>query len=583
MPLLRLLLLFLICGATADAQRKGPPVHPDAVRKDGVPKGTVTQYQLTDSKIFPGTTRDYWIYVPAQYDGKKPAALMVFQDGRGYVNEKGHSRIPIVFDNLIHSGEMPVTVGVFVNPGVVPPPAGSKALPRFNRSFEYDGVSDRYARFLDEEILPEVEKLVKLDPNPDARGICGSSSGGVAAFTVAWHRPDMFRRVYTLVGTYIGLRGAERYPILVRKTEPKPLRIFLQDGSNDLDIYCGDWWVANQDMLSALKYGGYEVNHSWDDGPHGARFGGAIMPDVMRWLWKDYPKPVTTHYDNIGSRSQAPRILIEGEDWEQVSEGHAFTEGPAVNDKGELFFSDLEGSKIHKVDANGKASVFVADSKGTNGLAFGRDGRLYGAQRDGQQVVAWDMSGKMTVLAKNIRPNDLVVAHNGNVYVTEPRKGTVWLIRPNGEKVAVESDMRGCNGVVLSPDQSLLNVADFGGRFVYSYQVQPDGTLKHKQQYHYLHVPVNQSRSEADGMCVDQEGWLYVATAMGIQVCDQPGRVNLIIPSPPGERKPANVTFGGANWDVLYATCGSKVFKRKVKMTGALPWKEPVVPKKPQL
>ena len=172
---------------------------------------------------------------------------------------------------------------------------------------------------------------------------------------------------------------------------------------------------------------------------------------------------------------------------ELVSEGHAFTEGPAVSATGELFFSDLEGSKIHRVDSEGKTSVFVADSKGTNGLAFGPDGRLFGAQRDGNRVVAWTPDGKIKVIADKIRPNDLVVGYNGNLYVTEPRKRTVWLIRSDGSRLAVDNDAKGCNGVVLSPDQSLLYVTDYGGRFVTSYQIREDGTLAHKQPYYYLH------------------------------------------------------------------------------------------------
>lgn len=577
--------LLLVLVSSAVGQQRKPetyPVHPDSVRQDGVPIGTVTQYTFTESKIFPGTERNYWVYLPHQGKASEPACLMVFNDGQGFVSEKRHAKIPIVFDNLIHKGKMPVTVGVFVNPGVVPPVADG-ALPRYNRSFEYDAVGDRYARFLAEELLPEVEKLVKLKQDPNSRAICGTSSGGVAAFTAAWSRPDLFRRVYTMVGTYIGLRGAETYSTLVRKTEAKPLRIFLQDGSSDLNIYCGDWWVANQGMLSALAYGGYEVNHRWGEGFHGGKHGGAIMPEVLEWLWAGYPAQVTTHYDEIGSRSMVPLALIEGEGWELVSSGHEFTEGPAVNVDGDLFFSDLEGSKVHRVAADGTTRVFVADSKGTNGLAFSPDGRLFGAQRDANRVVAWQADGKMEIIVEGVRPNDLVVGHNGNLYVTEPRKRTVWLIRPDGSRIAVDADAKGCNGLALSPDQSLLYVGDYAGRFVTSYQVRADGTLAHKQPYYYLHLDGNENRSLADGMCVAEDGWLLVATAMGVQVCDQAGRVNLIIPPPPGERHPANLTFGGPDGSSLYATCGSKVFKRKVKLKGALPWQAPVKPSKPRL
>ena len=199
---------------------------PDSQVQAGVPRGTVTQHSWT-SRIYPGTVRDYWVYVPAQYDPATPACVMVFQDGGGYAKADGAWRVPIVFDNLIHKKEMPVTIGIFINPGVAPPPSDG-ALPRFNRSVEYDSVTDRYARFLLEEILPEVAKSYNLRTDGNSRAIGGASSGAIAAFAAAWGRPDAFTRVFSTIGTYVGLRGGNDLPTLVRKTEPKPLRVFLQ-------------------------------------------------------------------------------------------------------------------------------------------------------------------------------------------------------------------------------------------------------------------------------------------------------------------------------------------------------------------
>ncbi|MHC4996967.1 MAG: SMP-30/gluconolactonase/LRE family protein, partial [Planctomycetota bacterium] len=358
----------------------------------------------------------------------------------------------------------------------------------------------------------------------------------------------------------------------------KPLRIFLQDGSNDNNIYCGDWWVANQDMLSSFDYSGYEVNHVWGEGYHGQKHGAAIMPDVLRWLWKDWPKRVTTHYDR--ARNEATEFLIDGEGWELVSEGHGFTEGPAVNAKGELFFSDLDKHEILKVDTNGKVSIFATNTQRTNGLAFGPDGRLYGARTNAQQIVVWDMDGNQSVHAEGIAPNDLVVGPDGVIYCTEPRTRTVWRVDPNGKKTALDTEAMGCNGVILSADQSLLYVTDYPGRFVYSYQIAADGSLVNKQPFVYLHVPANRPRANADGMAVDKDGWLLTATAMGVQISDQPGRVHLILPPPHGGAAPANVTFDG---NVLYATCGDKVYKRKVNMTGVRAWEKAVELEKPRL
>jgi gluconolactonase len=568
---MRVFLLFLLATGSsqaADDYKLGPDSMPQA----GVPRGTVTKYSWT-SKIFPATVRDYWVYVPAQYDASKPACVMVFQDGGGYVNTNGQYRVPTVFDNLIHRKEMPVTIGVFINPGVVPA-ASSNALPRFNRSFEYDGLGDQYARFLLEEILPEVGKQYNLTTNATGRAIAGASSGAICAFTAAWERPDAFSKVFSTIGTYVGLRGGNDYPTLIRKTEPKLIRVFLQDGSSDLNIYGGNWWVANQDMLSALEFAGYDVKHEWGDGGHNGKHGGAIFPEAMRWLWRDYPEPVRP--------AKTLNVLLPGEGWQLVSEGHKFTEGPAVNAKGELFFTDIPNNRIHKVGLNGKATVFAENTGGANGLMFGPDGRLFACANGKKAIVAYDMAGKEWIVAEDITSNDLVVNHDGNMYVTDPGNKKVWLINSGGEKRMVDDNIGRPNGVTLSPDQSLLLVADTSGQFVYSFQIQPDGTLAHRQRYFHLHVGDGSAQSGADGMKVDASGNLYVTTEMGLQVCDQAGRVNSIIPKPQRAWL-SNVCFAGPQLDELVVTCGDKVYKRKVKAKGVLAFQAPFKPDAPRL
>src|SRR5258708_30351965 len=233
--------------AAADDYKLGQ----DSLPQEGVPRGEVTKYKW-ESKVFPGTVRDYWVYVPAQYDAAKPACVMVFQDGNNYQRTNGEFRVPIVFDNLIHKKEMPVTLGVFINPGEVPAIEEGKK-PRSNRSFEYDSLGDQYARFLLEEILPEVGKKYKLTSEASGRAICGISSGGICAWTVAWERPDAFSKVLSHVGSFTNIRGGHVYPALIRKTERKPIRVFLQDGSGDLDNVHGSWPLANQEMAASLK------------------------------------------------------------------------------------------------------------------------------------------------------------------------------------------------------------------------------------------------------------------------------------------------------------------------------------------
>jgi sugar lactone lactonase YvrE/enterochelin esterase-like enzyme len=578
--------VILLLATTTLAVEPEYPLTEDSKPHDGVPKGEVLKFTFEKSEIFPGTFRDYSIYVPKQYDPAKPACLMVFQDGNGKNYEA-----PTVFDNLIARGELPVTIGVFVAPGRVKALDPDYALDRFNRSLEYDGLGDGYAHFLLDELLPDAEtkatsdgRAIHLSKVAADRGICGSSSGGIAAFTAAWERPDSFSRVFTTVGTYVGLRGGDGFPTLVRKFEPKPIRVYLQDGSNDNNIYAGDWWMMNQAMERALTWAGYEVNHTWGEGSHNGKHGTMLFPEAMRWLWKDWPKAPENH----GSQNKMLAEIVDpASPWQLVSEGYKFTEGPAANAKGEVFFNDIPNSKTYKIALDGKVSEFIADSKRANGQHFGPDGRLFAVATGEQKILSYDAEGKATTVAEGIAGNDLVVAHNGNLYVTHPlaNKGEtskVWLIRPDGTKQEVDSGgVRFANGIALSPDQSLLYVADYRSHWIYSYQVQPDGTLAHKQRYYWLHVPDADDQSSADGMRADRDGRLYVATKMGIQVCDQAGRVNCILPTPNG--RVSNVCFGGPNFDILYATCGDKVFKRQLKVSGPPSWSDPIKPAAPKL
>ncbi len=257
---------------------------PELVAKPGVPRGRLTRQRPWDSRIFPRALRDWWVYVPAQYSDERPACVMLFQDGGAYIGF-----VPTVFDNLIAAGEMPVTVAVFLNPG-----AGSGEAGLSQRSLEYDTLSDRYARFLLEEILPEVEKTVKLRHDAESRAIAGISSGGICAWTVAWERPDAFRKVLSWVGSFTNIAGGatghdggHNYPALIRKTPRKPIRVFLQDGANDLDNEHGNWPLANQQMAKALAYKGYEYRFAFGRGFHSDRHGRALLPESMRWLWRD--------------------------------------------------------------------------------------------------------------------------------------------------------------------------------------------------------------------------------------------------------------------------------------------------------
>lgn len=258
---------------------------PDSERQPGVPQGEITHFQHI-STIFPDARRDCWVYVPQQYDPATPAAVMVFQDGKRYLDPEGAFRVPIVFDNLIHAGAMPVTIGIFLNPGHVGEAPAPDRWPYSNRSFEYDTLSDQYARFLIEEILPEVGSRWTLTADPEQRAICGLSSGGICAFTVAWEHPNAFRKVLSHIGSFTDIRGGHNYPSLIRKAAVRPLRVFLQDGEADLDNQYGNWWLANLQMVAALRYRGYDYQFVGGTGAHDGVHGGTILPDSLRWLWR---------------------------------------------------------------------------------------------------------------------------------------------------------------------------------------------------------------------------------------------------------------------------------------------------------
>lgn len=557
------------------------PLGPDSQRQPGVPQGIVTKYSWNDSKVFPGTHRDYWIYVPVQYKPEQPAALMVFQDGGGYITEGGAWRAPIVMDNLIARGEMPVTIGVFINPGVMPARAPD-AIARFNRSYEYDSIGDRYSQFLLTEILPEVSKQYNITKDPNLRGIGGSSSGAICAFTVAWLHPEEFRRVLSTIGSFTNLRGGNVYASWIRKTEPKPLRVFQQDGNHDLNIFVGNWWIGNQDIASALEYAGYDTTHVWGTEAHNSKHGGAILPYALRWLWREPTKPIVASKGGGGERQFSTMITDPESGWTLVSEGHKFTEGPAVDRQGNIYFTDIPNSKIYKATIDGGVSVFKENTKQANGLMMGPDGRLYACENGAKRVVSYDTTdGRETVVADDISTNDIAISAKGAIYVTDPNGHRVWFLDGKGHKRVVAENLGFPNGVLFSPDQTQLYVNESASKWVWLYQVEDDGSLTNAEPFYRLEMFDDSMRSGADGMTADTDGYLYVATKLGIQVCDQPGRVVAIL-NEPVMGAASNLVFGGPQLDTLFITAGDKVYKRRMRRKGVNPW-QPVKPPQPRL
>ena len=293
-----------------------PDMHyqlgPDSLPREGVPKGEMRGPFVLPSQAYPGTQHTWFIYVPAQYDAAVPANLMIFNDGQALKNMEGDIRAPNVLDNLIYRREIPVMLAVFINPGRTPeqpePTPQEWGDRTTNRPTEYNTLDDKYARVIVDELMPVLNKDYNIAKDPERRGIGGVSSGAIAAFTVAWERPGEFRKVLSIVGSFTNIRGGDAYADIVRKSDRKPLRIYLQDGRNDNrglrnGVYDQrrDWFFQNVRLMQALTEKGYDVTYTWGIGKHGSKQGGAIFPDMMRWLWRD--QPVSTDVNDAVERS----------------------------------------------------------------------------------------------------------------------------------------------------------------------------------------------------------------------------------------------------------------------------------------
>lgn len=558
-------------AAAADAYELGPE---SLERSPGVPRGRVETFQFDRSTVFPGTTRDVWVYIPAQYDGSEPAALMVFQDGHAYVGESGQMRVPVVFDNLIAQGAMPVTIGVFVNPGHrgEGAPAANGWGNRNNRSVEYDSLGDAYTRFLLDDLLPFVVRTydLKLSPDPGKRAICGMSSGGICAWTVAWERPDQFGRVLSHIGSFVNIRGGHVYPALIRKTARKPIRVFLQDGSNDLNNAHGHWPLANQEMASALAFTGYDFRFVYGDGAHNGRHGGAILPESLRWLWRPEP-PAPTPPDTVGDAAAGG--------WDIVGQGHGFTDAACRTPTGEFAFSDLGRATLHRVPAAGGApQPWWTDSPRISGMAFGPDGRLYacvqgiGTNTTKQVAVLDPATRTLETVATGLEPNDLVVTRTGYLFVTDTGAGQVLRIplaaRGMSRPPPVAGGLDKPNGIALSPDQTTLWVSEYGGTRVWRFLLAEDGSLRGGERWAALVCPPDRRDSGGDGATTDAAGRLYVTSHAGIQWFDADGRPGGVLARPQAKGT-VSCVLAGPNREFLYVCSSDRVYRRRIPAGGS--------------
>ena len=435
--------------------------------------GQMLSFELCNSKVYPGTERTIKVYVPNQYDGITPAALILGTD-------KQEDVIAKAIDALVAEGSMPVAIAVVVRPGRIY--NDKREVIRYNRSNEYDRVDGRFAHFVESEVLPAVERLVCDDgrkivitTNPDMRAITGNSSGGICAFNAAWQRPDLFRRVYASCGTFIPFRGGDQFPALVRKGETRPLKVFLQD--NDKDTWnplFGSWFEYNNLMLSALQFAGYDVRFQWDKGGHSGKNARLIFTDVMRWLWTDWQSGIKAGTN--GNKALAD-IVLEEQPWRCVAEGIA------------------EGAMLHPYS---EQQVLLAT---------------------GKQREAVTVDGTRTKL-------------KSRTALSNPYRATY----PGGAHCAI---------------------VEQGSNYILNAVVGAKGELLHTQQFYYLYTDAGQ-------ILFDSKGYLYAATAVGIQICDHNGRVRAILAAPMAQ-KVTSIAFAGNN---LFAIVGDKLYVRLLRRSG---------------
>ena len=609
-----------------------PPVDyslgPDSQPQPGVPKGTLTEHTLAPGKYFPGTPHRYQVYVPSQHTASRPAPFMMFLDGSGYAGNA--VRVPVVFDNLIAKGDLPPMIAIFIDPGVMPA-LSPDAQNRYERIFEYDSLTPRFADFLIDELIPEVAKSHNLSKDPNDHGIAGISTGGVGAFVAAWNRPDQFRRVITWVGSFGNFRGADRLPGLIRRTEPRPIRVFMQTGRQDLDNYAGSWYLENPRMAAALEFAGNDVRIELGEDGHSNRHGAFMLPDTLRWLWRGYPQPITVGEPPAGAgrgifaqlvprrelvpapsnparqggpgRGAAPQagappvgrgggprgavysLIFPDKSWEQIGGVYKSTAGPASDKEGNVFFADPAGNRIYRSDAAAKVTLFKEHTRGARALRVGADGRLYVIQPDARRIVSYGPAGDERVVAQNIQANDLALTKSGAIYFVDTTQKTVGFIDPNGRRRIVydRGQIMSPTALTLTPDQAMLLVGDGMDRYQWSFQIAADGSLINGEPFQRLEMPEEGLFSGVAGLAMDSLGYMWATSALGIQVCEQPGRCTNILNKPEFNATPiSDIAFGGPDRAWLYVTQGSKLFRRQTKRAGVVAW-ETIKPPQPGL
>lgn len=545
----------LSCTAEVKIDEKSMfPLTEDSKQKSGIKYGEWIESKFSASKVFPGTERKVWVYVPAEYGGNEKACVVVLQDGPQF-------HIGNVISNLLAKGEIPMMIAVASSPGIV---AGGKDKdsPRANRTLEYDTPSPRFAKFVVSELLPFAETLktkdgrrIILSKSGNDRMIAGFSSGAAAAFNAAWACPWEFSRVFTGYGSFTGLRGSFANATLVHKYEPKPLRIFMQSGSRDMWTCFGDWWSANQSMARALEFAGYDFKFSFGEASHRGFHSDMIMPDVMSYLWKDWPKPVEASQKSRNHILQD--VLIPGEPFIKIADADiedclVMGENASVALAGEKSVKALWGNgDFH---AGTVAKGLKADLSLQNGILKIRSGNNFAE------------------ICKRVAYARAVATRGSHFYALLSYSGadaSLVSIDADGNISELDKNVVTKGAVGIAANENWLYVFDSATRRGYSYKVLDGGKIDCKQEFFFLHVPDQCDGTSASSAVCDDSGRVYLATSAGIQICDYNGRSAAILELPMGEL-PLSLAFGGEGISELFVVGHrGNVFKRKTKAKGA--------------
>jgi gluconolactonase len=399
----------------------------------------------------------------------------------------------------------------------------------------------------------------------------------------AWNRPDQFHRVLSFIGTYVAMKGADQLPALVRKTEPKPIRIFMQDGTGDHIVpagpygtsFAGSWPINNRVMYEALEYSGYDARLEMGTEAHNMKQGGAIMPDALRWLWRGYPQPIAVREPaqmkepGWDPRAKVYSMVSADKPWQQVGGSYGEVVSPTGDESGDVFFADAKADRIYRSDAEGKVSVFKESAGGVKVLRVGVGGVLYAYQAVRRRIVAYSVSGEERVVARNVDVSDMAVTSTATIYFSDAVHKTIESVDASGRVRVVYQggEIAVPRGMALSGDQAMLVVSDAQGRFSWSFQIAANGGLENGEPFYRLEAPEVGWRSGVRSVAEDSIGQVYFATPMGVQMCEANGRMAAVF-NPPEHGGISSVVFAGKKMDWMYVAEGGKLFRRPVKVSG---------------